>query len=112
MKIRLNFRLNGINQVQVNPQVGLTFASGLRSILRQDPDIVMIGEIRDQETAEIAIRASMTGHLVLSTLHTNSALATIPRLLDMEVEPYLVVSSLIGSCCATACFVKFVQNVK
>jgi type IV pilus assembly protein PilB len=92
----VEYQLSGINQVQVNPQVGLTFASGLRSILRQDPNIVMIGEIRDQETAEIAIRASLTGHLVFSTLHTNNALATIPRLLDMEVEPYLVVSSLTG----------------
>lgn len=92
----VEFQIAGINQVQVNPNIGLTFASGLRSILRQDPNIVMIGEIRDNETAEIAIRASMTGHLVLSTLHTNSALSTIPRLLDMEVEPYLVVSSLIG----------------
>ena len=92
----VEFQISGINQVQVNPNIGLTFANGLRSILRQDPNIVMIGEIRDTETAEIAIRASMTGHLVLSTLHTNSALATIPRLLDMEVEPYLVVSSLIG----------------
>lgn len=92
----VEYQLNGINQIQVNPQVGLTFASGLRSILRQDPDIVMIGEIRDQDTADISIRASLTGHLVFSTLHTNSALATIPRLLDMGVEPYLVVSSLSG----------------
>ena len=92
----VEFQIAGINQVQVNPSIGLTFASGLRSILRQDPNIVMIGEIRDNETAEIAIRASLTGHLVLSTLHTNSALSTIPRLLDMDVEPYLVVSSLIG----------------
>lgn len=92
----VEFQIPGINQVQVNSRVGLSFANGLRSILRQDPNIIMIGEIRDNETAEIAIRASMTGHLVLSTLHTNSAIATIPRLLDMEVEPYLVVSSLIG----------------
>lgn len=92
----VEYQLEGINQIQVNTQVGLTFASGLRSILRQDPDIVMIGEIRDQDTADISIRASLTGHLVFSTLHTNSALATIPRLLDMGVEPYLVVSSLSG----------------
>lgn len=92
----VEYQMKGINQVQVNPSIGLTFASGLRSILRQDPNIVMIGEIRDRETAEIAVRASLTGHLVLSTLHTNSALSTIPRLLDMDVEPYLVVSSLIG----------------
>ncbi|MUK86852.1 type II secretion system protein GspE [Ornithinibacillus sp. L9] len=92
----VEFQLEGVNQVQVNSTVGLTFANGLRSILRQDPNIIMIGEIRDQETAEIAIRASLTGHLVFSTLHTNSALDTIPRLIDMGIEPYLVVSSLNG----------------
>ncbi|TWI57093.1 GspE/PulE family protein [Halalkalibacter nanhaiisediminis] len=92
----VEYQIEGINQVQVNNQVGLTFATGLRSILRQDPNIVMVGEIRDTETAEIAIRASLTGHLVLSTLHTNSAIATIPRLIDMGIEPYLVVSSLTG----------------
>ncbi|MEC2071624.1 GspE/PulE family protein [Alkalihalophilus marmarensis] len=92
----VEYQIEGINQVQVNAQVGLTFAAGLRSVLRQDPNIVMVGEIRDTETAEIAIRASLTGHLVLSTLHTNSAIATIPRLIDMGVEPYLVVSSLSG----------------
>jgi len=92
----VEYELEGINQVQVNTQIGLTFANGLRSILRQDPNIIMIGEIRDEETAEIAIRASLTGHLVLSTLHTNSAISAIPRLLDMNLPPYLVVSSLIG----------------
>jgi type IV pilus assembly protein PilB len=92
----VEYQIEGINQVQVNPSVGLTFATGLRSILRQDPNIVMVGEIRDTETAEIAIRASLTGHLVLSTLHTNSAIATIPRLIDMGIEPFLVVSSLSG----------------
>ncbi|WP_374703418.1 GspE/PulE family protein [Bacillus sp. Marseille-P3661] len=92
----VEYQIEGINQVQVNANVGLTFAAGLRSILRQDPNIIMVGEIRDTETAEIAIRASLTGHLVLSTLHTNSAIATIPRLIDMDVEPYLVVSSLSG----------------
>ncbi|ADC48642.1 Type II secretory pathway, ATPase PulE/Tfp pilus assembly pathway, ATPase PilB [Alkalihalophilus pseudofirmus OF4] len=92
----VEYQIEGINQVQVNAQVGLTFAAGLRSVLRQDPNIVMVGEIRDTETAEIAIRASLTGHLVLSTLHTNSAIATIPRLIDMGIEPYLVVSSLSG----------------
>jgi type IV pilus assembly protein PilB len=92
----VEYQIEGINQVQVNSQVGLTFATGLRSILRQDPNIVMVGEIRDTETADIAIRASLTGHLVLTTLHTNSAIATIPRLIDMGVEPYLVVSSLSG----------------
>ena len=92
----VEYELEGINQVQVNPQIGLTFANGLRSILRQDPNIIMIGEIRDEETAEIAIRASLTGHLVLSTLHTNSAISAIPRLLDMGLPPYLVISSLTG----------------
>ncbi|WP_156291462.1 GspE/PulE family protein [Oceanobacillus salinisoli] len=92
----VEYQLEGINQVQVNSSIGLTFAEGLRSILRQDPNIIMVGEIRDQETAEIAVRASLTGHLVFSTLHTNSALDTIPRLIDMGIEPYLVVSSLSG----------------
>ncbi|HHY22418.1 MAG TPA: type II secretion system ATPase GspE [Bacilli bacterium] len=92
----VEYQLEGINQVQVNPTVGLTFAAGLRSILRQDPDIVMVGEIRDYETAEIAIRASLTGHLVLSTLHTNDSLSSITRLIDMGVEPFLVSASLNG----------------
>ncbi|MDZ5712369.1 GspE/PulE family protein [Jeotgalibacillus haloalkalitolerans] len=92
----VEYQMHGINQIQVNEDVGLTFAKGLRSILRQDPDIVMIGEIRDQETAEIAIRASLTGHLVLSTLHTNSAAETITRLADMGIEPFLIASSLSG----------------
>ncbi len=87
-------KFDGITQVQVNPRSGLTFASGLRSILRQDPDIIMLGEIRDGETAEIAIRAAITGHLVLSTVHTNDALSTIVRLVDMGVEPFLVASSV------------------
>ena len=80
----------------MNANVGLTFAAGLRSILRQDPNIIMVGEIRDKETAEIAIRSSLTGHLVFSTLHTNSAIDALPRLFDMGIEPYLVVSSLTG----------------
>ncbi len=88
--------LTGINQVQVNSEIGLTFANVLRSILRQDPDIIMIGEIRDDETATIAVRASVTGHLVLSTLHTNDSLNTIERLLDMDVERYLLAASLSG----------------
>lgn len=92
----VEYKLNGINQVQVNPKAGLNFATGLRSILRQDPDIVMVGEIRDGETAEIAVRAAITGHLVLSTLHTNDSPSTIARLIDMGVEPYLVSSSTIG----------------
>ncbi len=92
----VEYQLAGINQVQVNEAVGMTFATGLRSILRQDPDIVMVGEIRDYETAQIAIRASLTGHLVLSTLHTNSAVAALTRLIDMGVEPFLISSSLTG----------------
>lgn len=92
----VEYTLNGINQVNVNNKVGLTFAKGLRSILRQDPDIVMIGEIRDEETAQIAIKAAITGHLVLSTLHTNDAPSTITRLLDMGIEPYLVATSITG----------------
>lgn len=92
----VEYKLNGINQVQVNPKAGLTFANGLRSILRQDPDIIMIGEIRDSETAEIAVRAAITGHLVLSTVHTNDAPSTLTRLVDMGIEPYLVSNSLVG----------------
>lgn len=92
----VEYQLEGINQIQVNPNVGMTFAEGLRSILRQDPNIIMVGEIRDRETAEVAIRASLTGHLVLSTLHTNDALSTVARLIDMGVEPFLVATSLSG----------------
>ena len=82
----------GINQIQVRPEIGLTFAVGLRHILRQDPDVIMVGEIRDQETAEIAIRAALTGHLVFSTLHTNDAAGAVTRLIDMGIEPFLVAS--------------------
>ena len=92
----VEYRLEGINQVQTNNKAGLTFASALRSILRQDPDIVLIGEIRDKETAEIAINAALTGHLVLSTLHTNEAAGALTRLVDMGVEPFLVSSSIVG----------------
>jgi general secretion pathway protein E len=92
----IEYQLGGINQVQVQPAIGLTFPHALRSILRQDPDIIMIGEIRDLETAQIAIQASLTGHLVLSTLHTNSAAATITRLIDMGVENYLLASTVKG----------------
>ncbi len=92
----VEIKMAGINQVQVHPDVDLTFAKALRSILRQDPNIIMIGEIRDVETAEISIRASLTGHLVLSTIHTNNAIKTITRLLDMEIEPFLIASSLSG----------------
>lgn len=90
----VEYKMSGINQIQVNPQVGLTFASGLRSILRQDPDVVMIGEIRDKETAQLAIQAALTGHLVFSTLHTNSAAGILPRLLDMGIEPFLIASTV------------------
>ncbi|HAM96848.1 MAG: type II secretion system protein E [candidate division WS6 bacterium GW2011_GWC1_36_11] len=90
----VEIRVPGVTQVQINPDAGLTFATGLRSVLRQDPDVVMVGEIRDQETAQLAVQASLTGHLVLSTLHTNSAAAAIPRLLDMGIEPYLLSSTI------------------
>jgi general secretion pathway protein E len=93
----VEYQLKGIGQIHVNAKVGLTFASGLRSILRQDPDVIMVGEIRDQETAEIAVQASLTGHLVLSTLHTNDAPSAIARLLEMGVEPYLAASSFMGA---------------
>jgi len=90
----IEYEMVGINQISVKAEIGLTFATALRHILRQDPDIIMIGEIRDFETAEIAIRASLTGHLVFSTLHTNDAAGAVTRLLDMGVEPFLVASSL------------------
>ena len=92
----VEYHIKGATQVQINEKVGLTFASGLRSILRQDPDIIMIGEIRDQETASIAVQASITGHLVVSTLHTNSSASTITRLEDMGIESYLIADSVIG----------------
>ncbi len=90
----VEYYIDGVNQSQIKPEIGYTFASGLRSILRQDPNVIMVGEIRDNETAELAIHAALTGHLVLSTLHTNSALGTIPRLIDMSVEPFLLASSI------------------
>ena len=92
----VEYELSGINQIPVNPKRGLTFASGLRSILRQDPDVVLVGEIRDNETADIAIRSALTGHLILSTLHTNDAISSIGRLVDMDAEPFLVASVLEG----------------
>jgi len=92
----VEYQIDGISQIQVNPKIKLTFANGLRSILRQDPDIIMVGEIRDVETAEIAINASLTGHLVLSTLHTNDAPSAVARLVDMGVQPFLVASALEG----------------
>lgn len=90
----VEYKMDGVNQIQVNAEVGLTFANGLRSILRQDPDIVMVGEIRDAETAQLAVQAALTGHLVFSTLHTNSAAGVLPRLLDMGVEPFLIASTV------------------
>jgi type IV pilus assembly protein PilB len=90
----VEIRIPGVTQIQINPDIGFTFANALRSVLRQDPDIVMVGEIRDKETAELAVQASLTGHLVLSTLHTNSAPAAVPRLLDMGIEPYLLASTM------------------
>jgi len=90
----VEYKMDGVNQIQVNAEVGLTFASGLRSILRQDPDVVMVGEIRDGETASLAVQAALTGHLVFSTLHTNSSAGVLPRLLDMEIEPFLIASTV------------------
>lgn len=92
----VEYQLDGVSQIQVKSDIGLTFAAGLRAILRQDPDIVLVGEIRDKETAEIAIRASLTGHLVFATLHTNDSVSSVTRLIDMGIEPYLITSSLIG----------------
>jgi type IV pilus assembly protein PilB len=94
----VEYRMDGINQVPVNPKRGLTFAGALRSILRQDPDVVLVGEIRDTETAEIAVKAALTGHLVLSTLHTNDAASTVTRLIDMGIDPFMVASSLVCVC--------------
>jgi len=91
----IEYQIEGIGQIQVNPKIDLTFAKGLRSIVRQDPDVILVGEIRDKETAEIAIQSSLTGHLVFSTLHTNDAAGTVTRLIDMEIEPFLVSSSVI-----------------
>ena len=90
----VEYKMDGINQIQVNAEVGLTFATGLRSILRQDPDVVMVGEIRDKETAQLAVQAALTGHLVFSTLHTNSAAGILPRMLDMGIEPFLIASTV------------------
>jgi len=90
----VEYKIEGVNQIQMNPDVGLTFASGLRSVLRQDPDVIMVGEIRDKETASLAVQAALTGHLVFSTLHTNSAAGILPRLLDMGIEPFLIASTV------------------
>ncbi|MEW6074919.1 MAG: GspE/PulE family protein [Candidatus Omnitrophota bacterium] len=99
----VEYQVEGITQIQVKPEIGLDFASGLRSILRQTPDVIMIGEIRDSETADIAVKASLTGQLVLSTLHTNDAISSITRLIDMNVEPFLVSSSLVMLCAQRLC---------
>ncbi|SDW09419.1 type IV pilus assembly protein PilB [Marininema mesophilum] len=93
----VEFQLPGVNQIQINPKAGLSFAYGLRAVLRQDPNIIMVGEIRDRETADIAIRAALTGHLVLTTLHTADASSTITRFLDMGIEPYRIASSMVGA---------------
>jgi len=90
----VEYKMDGINQIQVNADVGLTFASGLRSILRQDPNVVLVGEIRDKETADRAVQAALTGHVVLSTIHTNSAAGVLPRMLDMGIEPFLIASTI------------------
>jgi general secretion pathway protein E len=118
----VEYQLGGVNQIHVKPQIGLTFANGLRSIVRQDPDVIMVGEIRDAETAEIAVQAALTGHLVFSTLHTNDAAGAISRLLEMGVQDYLLSSSLLGvlaqrlvrrlcaSCCKEVAFAGFNGN--
>ena len=90
----VEYDMEGVNQIQVNPDAALTFATGLRSILRQDPNVILVGEIRDNETAGIAVNLAMTGHLVLSTLHTNNAATAIPRLIDMDIEPFLIASTI------------------
>ncbi|MGZ8998385.1 MAG: GspE/PulE family protein, partial [Allosphingosinicella sp.] len=90
----VEYAVDGVGQTQINPQVGLSFATGLRAMLRQDPDVVMVGEIRDRETADVAVQAALTGHLVLSTVHTNDAVGAITRLRDMKVEPFLIASTV------------------
>ena len=92
----VEYTIEGVNQIQVNEKIGFTFANGLRTILRQDPDSILVGEIRDQETAQIAFRSSLTGHLVLSSLHTNGSIAAVTRLLDMGIEPFIIASSMLG----------------
>jgi len=92
----VEYQLRGVNQVHIRPQIGLTFANGLRSIVRQDPDVIMIGEIRDSETADVAIQSALTGHLVFSTVHTNDAAGAITRLQEMEIESFLISSALLG----------------
>ena len=108
----IEYDLPGVGQTQVNPRIDLTFARALRAILRQDPDVVMIGEIRDAETAQIAIQASLTGHLVLATLHTNDAPSAVTRLIDMGVEPFLLSSSLLGVLAQRLVRVSFEKRIK
>src|SRR5574343_162882 len=91
----IEYNMDGMSQSQVRPDIGYTFASGLRTTLRQDPDIIMVGEIRDKETAQLAIQAALTGHLVFSTIHTNNAIGVVPRLIDMGVDPYLIAPTLV-----------------
>src|SRR6185295_14740149 len=92
----IEYRMGLVRQTQIKDEIGLTFSNGLRALLRQDPDIILVGETRDTETAQLMVRAALTGHLVLSTLHTNDAAGAIPRLMDMGVEPFLLPSSLVG----------------
>jgi type II secretory ATPase GspE/PulE/Tfp pilus assembly ATPase PilB-like protein len=99
----VEYQIEGITQLQARPEIGLNFASGLRSLLRQSPDVIMIGEIRDSETADIAIKAALTGQLVFSTLHTNDAISSITRLIDMNIEPFLVASSIVTLCAQRLC---------
>ena len=94
MEDPIEYSIEGIDQIQINPKTGITFAAGLRSILRQDPNIIMVGEIRDEETANIAVNAALTGHLLLSTLHTNDAATALPRLIDLNTEPFLISSTV------------------
>ncbi|MEI8073058.1 MAG: GspE/PulE family protein [Candidatus Saccharibacteria bacterium] len=107
----VEYKMAGVNQIQVNNEVGLTFASGLRSILRQDPNVIMVGEIRDHETADLAVQSALTGHLVLSTLHTNNAAGVLPRMLDMKIEPYLIAST-INTCIGQRLVRKVCDNCK
>lgn len=93
----IEYNMDGVNQSQIRPEIGYTFANGLRTTLRQDPNVIMVGEIRDKETAQLAVQAALTGHLVLSTIHTNDAVGVIPRLIDMEVDPYLIAPTLVLS---------------
>jgi type II secretory ATPase GspE/PulE/Tfp pilus assembly ATPase PilB-like protein len=96
----IEYNMDGVNQSQVRPEIGYTFANGLRTTLRQDPNVILVGEIRDKETAQLAVQAALTGHLVLSTIHTNNSVGVIPRLIDMGVDPYLIAPTLVLGCCS------------